>query len=52
MGTAVLISRVKDPEWAVVFADFRVIIFLRRNDQNQPIIDKFEVPQERFRISK
>lgn len=51
-GQQFLISRVKDPEWAVVFADFRVIIFLRRNDQNQPIIDKFEVPQERFRISK
>ncbi|MCX6817099.1 MAG: hypothetical protein NTZ93_04495 [Candidatus Beckwithbacteria bacterium] len=50
-GQQFLIQRVKDPEWAPVYADQRVIIFLKRNEKNAPVISQFELLKERFRIS-
>jgi hypothetical protein len=47
-----LIERIQDPFWAPVFADQYVIIFLRRNEINKSIIEKYEIPKESFRIIK
>lgn len=51
-GQNFLIKRVQDPQWAAVFADQQVIIFLKRNDKNQSVIQRFEIPKENFRIVK
>jgi hypothetical protein len=45
-----LISRVKDENWAVVFVDGYNIIFLKRTEQNEEIIKKYEIPKTRFGI--
>jgi hypothetical protein len=49
-GQEFLVKRVKDPEWAPVFADEYAIIFLKRNEKNKDLISRFEISQERFRI--
>lgn len=51
-GQEFLVKRIKDPEWAPVFADDYAIIFLRRNEKNKDLISRFEVSKERFRITK
>ncbi len=50
-GQQFLISRISDPEWAPVFTDESAIIFLKRNEANTPIIDRYEIPKSSFRIS-
>lgn len=47
-----LIERIDDPEWTPVFADQYAIIFLKRNEINQSIIEKYEIPRNRFRVIK
>jgi len=49
-GQQFLIERVKDYNWAVVYYDSFAIIFLKRNDINKLIIDKYEIPKETFGI--
>ena len=49
-GQQFLIARVTDPEWAPVYADRYAIIFLKRNAENQPLIKRFEIPQNAFRV--
>ncbi|MBI3232377.1 MAG: hypothetical protein HYZ51_04865 [Candidatus Doudnabacteria bacterium] len=49
-GQAFLISRVKDPAWAPVFADGYSIIFLKKNLQNLELVKKYLLPPEMFRI--
>ncbi|MEW6610361.1 MAG: hypothetical protein AB1352_01880 [Patescibacteria group bacterium] len=49
-GQRFIIARVKDREWAPVYVDSQVLILLRRNDVNAPIIRQFEIPQEYFRV--
>ncbi len=49
-GQKFLIDRVNDPDWPAVFADRYAIIFLKRNDLNQPIIEKYQIPKEYFRV--
>ena len=51
-GQEFLVKRVKDPEWAPVFADNYAIIFLKRNEKNKDLISRFEIPQDRFRVTK
>lgn len=51
-GQKFLIARVQDKAWAIVFTDKYVIIFLKRNEINNPIIEKYEIPQNYFRIIK
>lgn len=46
-----LIARVGDPEWAPVYVDEFVIIFLKRSEQNAGIIEQFEIPRERFGVT-
>jgi hypothetical protein len=47
-----LINRINDENWAPVFADNFAIIFLKRNDLNKEIIEKYEIPKEFFRVIK
>ena len=47
-----LIERVVDDDWAPVFADDYAIIFLKRNDLNQSIIEKYEIPRNMFGIRR
>jgi len=51
-GQNFLISRVNDQLWAPVFVDQYTIIFLKRNSQNQKIIEKFAIPKQLFQITK
>ncbi|MFZ2225816.1 MAG: hypothetical protein WA064_00130 [Candidatus Moraniibacteriota bacterium] len=50
-GQEFLVHRVKDPAWAPVFVDEYAIIFLKRNEKNRDLISRFEIPQERFRVT-
>lgn len=47
-----LARRAADPAWAPVFVDGEVIIFLKRNGPNQPIIAKYELPKSMFSVTK
>lgn len=49
-GQQFLVSRIQDREWAPVYADRYAIIFLRRNENNNSIIEQFGIPQSAFRI--
>jgi hypothetical protein len=51
-GQNFLVTRIDDPDWAPVFADSFTIIFLRRNEQNKSIIEKFEIPRSNFGVTK
>jgi len=42
---AFVVRRLQDPEWAPVFDDRKVLIWLRRTPQNQPIIRRDEIPR-------
>jgi len=50
-GQQFLISKVKDSEWAPVYADRYAIIFVRRNDTNKEIISRFEIPAKNFSVT-
>jgi len=41
-------QRLSDSSWAPVWADQWVLILLRRNELNQSIIDRFEIPKSAF----
>ncbi len=43
-----LIRRVNDEDWAPVFVDDFTIIFLKRNEKNNNLIKKFELPKSLF----
>lgn len=49
-GQSFLIARVSDPDWAPVFVDRQVIIFLRNTDANRSIIEKHAIPRENFGV--
>jgi MFS family permease len=51
-GQQFLIERVADDEWIPVFVDPYAIIFLKRNQLNNPIIEKYQIPQEYFGVTK
>jgi len=42
-GQDFLITRVQDPQWAIVYMDQYAIIFLKRNTLNESIIEKYEI---------
>ncbi len=46
-----LIRRLRDPDWAPIFVDDYTLIMIRRNPQNQNIIDRYELPPATFLIS-
>lgn len=45
-----LIERIEDPAWAPVFVDDYTLIFLKRDAQNQKIIEQFILPRDRFKV--
>lgn len=47
-----IVSRLNDSSWAPVFVDKSVIIFLKRNNLNEPIIKKFEIAKSRFSLKQ
>ena len=47
-----LIARTKDSQWAPVFADQSIIIFLKRNEANRGVIAKYEIPQSYFKVTE
>ncbi len=49
-GQEFLIKRIQDKDWAVVYFDSKVIIFLKRNNQNLEIINKFEIYRDYFSV--
>ncbi|OHA62398.1 MAG: hypothetical protein A2117_00935, partial [Candidatus Wildermuthbacteria bacterium GWA2_46_15] len=51
-GQKFLAQRVRDPGWAPVFVDNYNIIFLKRNELNQGIIGRYEIPQSYFRVTE
>ncbi|MBI4359261.1 MAG: hypothetical protein HY577_01635 [Candidatus Nealsonbacteria bacterium] len=51
-GQEFLARRIRDPNWAPVFVDNYNIIFLKRNELNQGVIDRYEIPQIYFRITE
>lgn len=46
-----LINRVKDGNWVPVFVDDYAIIFVRNNEKNSEVIQKFRIPKEAFSAS-
>ncbi|HSX39678.1 MAG TPA: hypothetical protein VLI92_03780 [Candidatus Saccharimonadales bacterium] len=46
-----MISLIKDPDWAPVYADDYNIIFVKRNAKNAEIIKKLEMPKSMFSIT-
>ncbi len=49
-GQEFLVTRVKDPSWAVVYYDPYAIIFLKRDKQNEANIKKLEIPKSIFGV--
>jgi len=49
-GQYFLVNRINDPQWAPVFVDDYSIIFARRGSVDQPIIDRYELPKNMFRV--
>lgn len=43
-----IVKRLEDSEWAPVFANKYAIIFLKRNNQNEVLIKKYEIPKSAF----
>ena len=46
------IERIADPRWAPVFVDSFVLILLKRNAANRPVIERYEIPRSRFSVVK
>ena len=51
-GQAFLVARIQDPEWAPIFVDDQVIIFLKNTDRNVSEIERLRLPAEMFGIRK
>ncbi|MEA3414409.1 MAG: hypothetical protein U9Q99_02695 [Nanoarchaeota archaeon] len=46
-----LIERIKDSEWIPVYVDNFTIIYLKNDEKNREIIEKFELPKKIFTIN-
>lgn len=44
--------RVIDPEWVPVFVDSYALIFVKNTDENKYIIEKYQIPNEVFGLTK
>lgn len=51
-GQSFLIKLIDNAQWAPVYTDNYAIIFLKRNKRNQAIINKYEIPRERFSVKQ
>ena len=50
-GQDFLIKRLRDPLWVPVYVDDYAIIYLKNNEQNKELIEKFELSDEMFSVS-
>jgi hypothetical protein len=50
-GQDFLIRRINDSNWAPVYVDNNVLIFLKNNELNKNIIEKYKLPKNIFSIS-
>ncbi|MDE1976393.1 MAG: hypothetical protein KGI84_03935 [Elusimicrobia bacterium] len=50
-GQSFIIRRVRDPQWAAVYADRYDVILLKRNARNAALIARYELPQDAFGVS-
>jgi hypothetical protein len=44
-----ILTRVRDPQWAPVFADYYNLVFVRRTEANAEVIRSHEIARDRFR---
>ncbi len=51
-GQAFMIRRIQDPEWAPVFVDDFVLVFVRRTPENAEVVKKYEIPKEKFSVEQ
>lgn len=51
-GQTFITKKVFDSDWAPVYADAANIILIKRNAENDAIIQKFQLPEDAFRIIK
>lgn len=49
-GQTFLVNRIRDSAWAPIYVDDWFIIFLRRDEKNQKLISRFELPQSIFSV--
>jgi len=49
-GQDFMIKRLDDSEWVPVYVDSYALIYLKDNEQNREIIDKFRLPREIFSV--
>jgi len=47
-----LIERIEDSEWVPVFVDDFTILFVKNNEGNKKVIEKYKLPDSTFRIDK
>jgi hypothetical protein len=47
-----LIRRIADPQWVPVFVDKWIILFVKNNEINKAIIDKYRLPDSMFKSVK
>lgn len=45
-----LLSRIKDPEWEIVFVNTQSIIFLKKNEVNNKMIDNYKISKDAILI--
>jgi len=46
-----LVNRITDSSWAPIYVDDFSIIFVKRNEINKELINKFELPKEMFTVT-
>ncbi len=49
---AFLVRMTKDKEWAPVYVDNYNIIFLKRNSRNNDLVKKYELSEDKFRVTE
>lgn len=47
-----LIRRINDENWIPVYVDAYTLIFVKNNEQNKKIIERYQLPKSIFKISK
>lgn len=47
-----LVSRITDSSWVPIYVDDFSIIFVKRNEVNKKLIERFELPKEMFSVTK
>jgi hypothetical protein len=51
-GQAFMVRMLGDAAWAPVFVDGYILVLVRRTERNREVIGRFEVPPERFHVTR